>query len=53
MRPLTRFSCSRRFLRWASTAGALSSVERLAAGEEPAVHGGDSADAQGVALAAK
>ncbi|KEF18250.1 hypothetical protein ADK47_05630 [Streptomyces rimosus subsp. rimosus] len=31
---------------------AVAEVERLAAGEEPAVHGGESGDGQGVALAA-
>lgn len=53
MSALTRFSYSRRALRWAGTAGdSLAAVERLAASEELAVHSGDGADAQGVALAA-
>ncbi|WP_189307499.1 hypothetical protein [Streptomyces cinerochromogenes] len=53
MNALTRFSYSRRALRWAGTApDAQGAVERLAAGEELAVHGRNGGDAQGVALAA-
>ncbi|MEU5087392.1 hypothetical protein [Streptomyces sp. NPDC021356] len=52
MSALIRFSYSRRALRWAGTASALPAVERLAEGEEPAVHGRECGDAQGVALAA-
>ncbi|MFF4095857.1 hypothetical protein ACFYYY_18825 [Streptomyces sp. NPDC001834] len=52
-RVLTRFSYSRRALRWAGTAGApWPPSSQLAAGEESALHGGDGADAECVALAA-
>lgn len=49
----TRFSYSRRALRWAGTVGApWPPSERLAAGKKYEVHGGDGTDAQCVAVAA-
>ncbi|MFF8285448.1 hypothetical protein ACF06W_22380 [Streptomyces albus] len=49
----TRFSYSRRALRWARAGRvALAAVELSAAGEGLVVHGGNGGDAQCVALAA-